>query len=85
MTRKEAKRVLEFDLDHTYNAESKEALRVVIELLEQESILDKIIAEISDLNCEYIEYGDDCCGCDAYVNQNDVLAIIHKYKEESGE
>ena len=45
-------------------------------------VLDKIIAEISNLNCEYIEY-DDHCGCDAYINENDVLAIISKYKAES--
>ena len=36
MTREEAKRVLEFDLDHTYNNESKEALRMAIEVLKQE-------------------------------------------------
>lgn len=34
MTREEAKRVLEFDLDHTYNDESKEALRIAIKALE---------------------------------------------------
>ena len=36
MTREEAKRVLEFDLDHTHNNESKEALRIAIKALEQE-------------------------------------------------
>ena len=36
MTREEAKRVLEFDLDHTHNNESKEALRMAIKALEQE-------------------------------------------------
>lgn len=34
MTNEEAKRVLEFDLDHTYNDESKEALRIAIKALE---------------------------------------------------
>lgn len=42
--------------------------------------MDKIRAEISNLNCEYIEYGDDYCGCDAYIKENDVLAIIDKYR-----
>lgn len=36
MTREEAKRVLEFDLDHTHNDESKIALRMAIKALEQE-------------------------------------------------
>lgn len=34
MTREEAKRVLEFDLAHTHNNESKEALRMAIKALE---------------------------------------------------
>jgi hypothetical protein len=42
MTRKEAKRVLEVDLDHTYNDESKEALRMAIKALEQEPCEDAI-------------------------------------------
>ena len=42
MTREEAKRVLEFDLDHTYNDESKEALRMAIKALEQEPCEDAI-------------------------------------------
>ena len=36
MTREETKRVLEFDLDHTHNNESKEALRMAIKALEHE-------------------------------------------------
>lgn len=47
------------------------------------AILDKIRAEISNFNCEYIEYGDDHCGYESYINEDDVLTIINKYKAES--
>ena len=35
MTREEAKRILEFDLDHIHNDESKAALRIAVKALEQ--------------------------------------------------
>ena len=38
--------------------------------------LDKIRAEIENLNCEYIDYNT---GCSAYVSQNDVLQIINNH------
>lgn len=62
------------------SGEIYEEHKLILDLLEQEPILDKIRAEISNLSCEYIECGG--CGCDAYINENDVLAIIDKYKEE---
>lgn len=46
MTREEAKRILEFDLDHTYNNESKEALRIAIKALEQEPCDDCINRQV---------------------------------------
>ena len=42
MTREEAKRILEFDLDHIHNDESKAALRIAIKALEQEPCDDAI-------------------------------------------
>lgn len=39
-------------------------------------VLDKIRAEIENLNCEYIDYNT---GCSAYVSQNDVLQIINNH------
>ena len=55
MTREEAKRVLEFDLDHTYNDESKEALRMAIKALEQEpyDFVKWVATEIFDDMWEY--------------------------------
>ena len=53
----------------------------IIEILEKrvkksEAVLDKIRAEIENLNCEYIDYNT---GCSAYVSQNDVLQIINNH------
>lgn len=50
-------------------------------LLEQETILDKIRAEIENLEHLNIEDGSD--GYDKYIEQSEVLNIIDKYKEES--
>lgn len=44
-------------------------------------MIDWIIAEISNLDCEYIS-DDDYCGCDAYINANDILTIISTYKSK---
>lgn len=57
MTKEEAKRVLEFDLDHTHNNESKEALRMAIKALEAEDLLDKIKAKlIEEKECAYADF-----------------------------
>lgn len=53
----------------------------VIEMLEQESVLDKIRAEIEKLDYLTIEDGSD--GYDHYVDKYDVLKIINKYRVES--
>ena len=45
MTREQAKRVLEFNLDHTHNNESKKALRMAIKALEQQTCEDAISRE----------------------------------------
>ena len=49
--------------------------------LEQGSILDKIRAEIEEL--EYLNIEDGSDGFDKYIEQYEVLKIIDKYKAES--
>jgi hypothetical protein len=51
------------------------------EALEQEPILDKIRAEIEQIN--YLSIEDGSNGYDEYINRYDVLNIIDKYKTES--
>ena len=76
MTREEAIKWLEY---HKQGEMGKavEALNMAIEALEQESILDKIRAEIeqfADTHCS----GDD-------INIYDVFQILDKYNAESEE
>jgi hypothetical protein len=49
--------------------------KLILELLEQEPILDKIRAEIEQIT--------DTMGVSQYVSKIDVLRIIDKYKAES--
>jgi hypothetical protein len=51
--------------------------KLILELLEQEPILDKIRAEIEQIT--------DTMGVSQYVSKIDVLRIIDKYKAESEE
>lgn len=51
--------------------------------MKQESILDKVRAEIEKL--EYLNIEDGSDGYDKYIEQYEVLKIIDKYKAESEE
>lgn len=75
MTREEAKRVLEFDLDHTYNDESKEALRMAIKVLEREPI-DKS-AMMYEIYMEGVNMSGEYQGC--WVRFKKVEKIVDKY------
>lgn len=58
-----------------------EALDMAIQALEQQSVLDKIRAEIMKLQTYKMFEGEDT----VYVERDDALAIIDKYKAESEE
>ena len=60
-----------------------EALGSAIEALEQEPIIDKVRVEVEKLDYLSIEDGSD--GYDRYIDQQDVLQILDKYKAESEE
>lgn len=64
--------------DHCY----EDALRYVIDMLEQEPNLDKIRAEIEELD-RYYDNDYFSGNRDAMYKCNDVLQIIDKYKTES--
>lgn len=67
--------------NHTddYSEESHTAMMMGIKALEQEPVLDKIRAEIMKLQTYKMFGGEDT----VYVEHEDVLAIIDKYKAES--
>ena len=85
MTREEAKQVflsrgyVEVEGGTIYDPDKwRESCRVISEWLEQEPVLDKIRAEIADMPKIYpfIDH------IDTYVKDDDVLAIIDKYRNE---
>lgn len=55
--------------------------RIIFALEEPEPVLDKIRAEIENL--EYLSIEDGSDGYDKYIDQYEVLKIIDKYKTES--
>lgn len=61
MTREQAKRVLEFNLDHTHNNESKKALRMAIKALKQQMCEDAVSREdaLMALTGEWTESTDE--------------------------
>ena len=58
--------------------------KLILELLEQEPILDKIKAEITEYAIPDFEY-HGCGGSQKIVELEDVLEIIDKYKAEMKE
>ena len=78
MTEEEAKKKLEEMQEYyCFNESELDALDVAIQVLEQESVLDKIKAEIKELSKEPAYYIPNY---DAYKK---ALDIIEKYKAES--
>lgn len=59
------------------------AIEMAIKAFEQEAVLEKIRAEIVDLDYLVIEDGSD--GYDKYVDLYEVLHIIDKYREGGAE
>lgn len=59
-----------------YAEESSKSFNRFIDEIPTVDVLDKIRAEIENLNCKYIDYNT---GCSAYVSQNDVLQIINNH------
>lgn len=92
MTREEAIILIKSALKTMYLPKSKEyisdlgyALEIAIEALEQEPILDKIRAEIEELDRYYDNDYFSTNNCPMY-KCNEVLLIIDKYRSEgSGE
>lgn len=90
MTRKEARYWLKIELK-TWGDECKsklpikEALSVAIKLLEQEPILDKIMADIGSALSEEVLDDNRHLISDIGIGLEIALGIIDKYKAESGE
>ena len=81
MTREEAKRVLEFDLDHKHNNESKEALRMAIKALEQEPKTGHWIEQIDhEENCRTLI----CSNCDRPALHDEDSIWKHKFCPHCG-
>ena len=84
MTREEAHRILSNGL---VNAPSEHewcmAFDMAIKALEQESVLDKIRAEIADITDTVEINPESFWNKKLYVRYSDVLNIIDKYKAES--
>lgn len=71
MTSEEAKRILEFDLDHTYNDESKEAFEMAIRYMEAwQKVLDDL---------------EDCEDAGHWIDISQVFEIINRYLKEAEE
>ena len=62
-----------------FEKDFNEILDLSEKALDQESVLDKIRAEIEKLQTYKMFVGEKT----VYIERNDVLAIIDKYKEES--
>ena len=79
MTREEAKRILEFDLDHIHNDESKAALRIAIKALEQEPCEDAISRQDAILQIQ--RHGIGCFDPDEFIPEQCerfVISILEK-------
>lgn len=61
-------------------SDDADALGMAIKALEEETIIDKIKAEIEKL--EYLNIEDGSDGYDKYIEQDEVLQIIDKYRTE---
>ena len=85
MTREEAIAYFKDMNDCTYG--DVEPIQMAIKALEQEPVLDKIKAEIEELDERYVigDYGIYGENIPKYVRFCDVLKIIDKYKAESEE
>ena len=83
MTREEAIAYFKDMNDCTYG--DVEPIQMAIKALEQEPVLDKIKAEIEELDERYVigDYGIYGENIPKYVRFCDVLKIIDKYKAES--
>ena len=81
MIREEAIKWLKTFKGRTGMAELSQAFDVAIQALEQHPILDKIRAEIKEVQTYKMFEGEDT----VYVERKDVLAIIDKYKAERRE
>ena len=83
MTRKQAIRELKIQFVGEYDRQ-REAKDMAIKALEQESILDKIRAEIAELDIYYDnDYFSD--NRDAMFKCNEILRVLDKYRGESEE
>lgn len=71
--------------EEVYTEKCRNAHKMAIKALEQESIIDKIRAEIEQVsfthNFEYGEYYGEDTRQERIVNFNSVTQIIDKYKE----
>ena len=79
MSREEALKILKYRSGWNLSIRDVNALDMAIKALEQEPVLDKIRAEIEKLQTYKMFIGEKT----VYVERDDVLAIIDKYKRES--
>ncbi len=85
MTKEVAKSILYvYRAVNLVDAGHREAFDMAIKALEQESVLDKIRAEIEDIAFDWQEIDGEHENF-IVVDLNDVLQIIDKYKAESEE
>ena len=89
MTRDDAIRIIrkmlactDLSVRANLNADMVDACHLAIKALEQEPVLDKIRAEIEDLDFFY-DNDYSSSNKDAMFKCNEVLAIFDKYKAES--
>ena len=80
MTKEEAINRVQGYLTDYLPVEDSEELEEIIKALKQQPILDKIKAEIEKL--EYLNIEDGSDGYDKYIEQDEVLQIIDKYRTE---
>lgn len=87
MTREEAIEILyQYSVrDMTYPKEDIEAFEIAIKALEQEPILDKIMADIGSSLSEEVLDDNRHLISDIGIGLEIALGIIDKYKAESGE
>lgn len=70
-----------YDIDNKRGMQKQEALEMAIKALEQEPVLDKMRAEIEELDRYYDNDYFSTNNCPMY-KCNEVLLIIDKYKTE---
>jgi hypothetical protein len=80
MTKEEAINRVQGYLTDYLPLEDSDELEEIIQALKPEHVLDKIRAEIEKLGYLNIEDGSD--GYDKYIEQDEVLQIIDKYRTE---